>query len=164
MKTNIQFFAGEEPVVVKEEDNKLEQIKKLKEELEKSVSIEEYNKVMQENKSLVDEYINNRGQDKKEDLKPPITYAQMFLKSDNPMSNRDYIKNALEYRESMLKETGYDVFGDKGVSTEQTEKVARVLGEVLETTEGKAEFRLKMNEVLKDDAVLVASLRNKNRN
>ena len=29
MKTNIQFFAGEEPVV-KEEDNKLEQIKKLK--------------------------------------------------------------------------------------------------------------------------------------
>ena len=119
---------------------------------------------MQENKSLVDEYINNRGQDKKEDLKPPITYAQTFLKKDNPMSNRDYIKNALEYRESMLKETGYDVFGDKGVSTEQTEKVARVLGEVLETTEGQAEFRLKMNEVLKDDAVLVASLRNKNRN
>ena len=37
MKTNIQFFAGEEQPVVKEEDNKLEQIKKLKEELEKSV-------------------------------------------------------------------------------------------------------------------------------
>ena len=159
---------AEEEVVVEEtlEETYLQKISDLKEKLDEAVDPAEHEKLKAEHKKLLDDYVNKRQAPKKEEkvLRPVIEIAKELqgIKSGD-MSNRDYIKKSLEYREAHIKEFGTDPwtnFSSEGSDKEtaETKKVAAALQAIVDENESPVEFRMKMNSVLKDDTTLIRKL------
>lgn len=132
----------------------IEQINKLK---ENSVSKEEYQKVQEENRTLLQNLVNGQKpspEDKPEDKKPLLD-----LKKETFMSGKindvDYVQNLLEIRKRVIDEKGYDPFVANGAEIaptqqdyESAEKVAKVLQECIDSSGG-------------DNAIFVATLQNR---
>ena len=149
------------------EITQLEKIEEMKTKMDQMVDPEEFEKLQKEYKILLDDYVNKRPEPKPEKtkIKPVKEVAQKLANIKNgDISNRDYIKTALEYRESFIHETGKDPFTDFGENGPQepnaeTEKVANTLKTLLDENETNTSFRIALNEVLKDDPKLMAKLR-----
>lgn len=148
------------------DNNYIEQINELKTKMETMVAGEEYNKVLVEHKRLTQEYVTKRPASEPE----VIVYRepQVILRDLNKreQSNRDYVKTALEYRNSVMSATGADVFTDvgnkgPGPSTPDSIEVAEAFEKMLEESNSPAEFNYRLEQTLKDDANLVSMLRAK---
>lgn len=112
---------AEEPIVNPGQDpgaepggsdkNYLEEIKKLK---ENSVSKDEYNKVLEENKKLLEKYINGEIE---EPTKVQEKVDKDALRKDifsGNLTNLDCTKKTLELRKAIMDEGGLDPFLPKG--------------------------------------------------
>lgn len=145
----------------------LEKIAEMKEKMDQMIDPEKFKELQAEYKKLLDEYVNKRIPPKKEEetLRPTKEIAKDLIKvRSSDITNRDYIKTALEYRKAHIKETGRDPFTDFGESgpqepNEQTNKIASTLEKLLEENETPTSFRIALNEVLKDDPKLISKLR-----
>ena len=144
------------------EQIQLEQIEELKTKLESMVDPEEYKKVNEQYKTLLNDYVNKRQVPQQTVVtKSAKEIANDFIKNKK-MTNREYIQKALEYREAVLLETGHDPFSDKEADPNDVEKTASILKEVLNQTDGDVDFRILLNNVMVDDPQLAAKVR-KNR-
>lgn len=147
-----------------QEQNEYQQyIDKIQELKNNSVSKEEYNKLREENRQLLDSLVqgvapNGEGslppEEKIEDLR-----KQLF-NPDHELNNLEYVDNVLKLRNRILKETGEDIFvarksnlySPDQSSYEAAERVAKIFEECIERAEGDpdvftAELMRRTNDV-----------------
>lgn len=147
----------------------LEKIAEMKEKLDSMVDPVEHEKLKEQYKLAMDEFVNRRPAPKTEEpTVAPVKDLAKKLSSikDGNISNREYIKTALEYRKAHIKETGRDPFTDFGENgpqapNEETERVAKILQQVVDNNESSTSFRIALNDVLRDDPKLAQSLARK---
>lgn len=164
IKLNIQLFAeGEEEST---EDLYLKQIEDLKKKMDMMVDPEEYKKLQAQHKKLLDDYVNRRPVQQQEvKLRPAVEIAKELASIKNgDISNREYVKKALEYRDSFLAATGKDPFTDftkngPSAPTEDSKLVAETLKKLVEENESPIDFRIRLNAVLEDDPALASRIR-----
>lgn len=119
----------------------IEAIKKLK---ENTVSKEDYERVQEENKKLLQSLINGETIDPAEEEKPDIDALRKELFSEEcELNNLEYTSKALQLRTAIMEAGGIDPFlpyGKKIVPTEEdietANRVAQVLQECVEYAEG----------------------------
>lgn len=144
----------------------LDQIKDLKEKLENEmISKEEYDKLLADHKKLLSDYVNKRQPIVKDD-EPKKTAKELsqFFTKENDMTNREYWKNALEYRDAYMAEYKRDPFDNPNSNNADPEKaagVAATIRELLKQYPDDTEFRIKLNSVMKDDPMVLARIRKK---
>jgi len=153
------------------EQTQLEKIEEMKLKMDAMVDPDDFKNLKADYDKLLDEYINKRPAPKKKEkvLRPVADIAKELhnIKSGD-MSNRDYIKKSLEYREAHIKEFGKDPwtnFSTEGSdeATPTTNKVAQGLQTLLDENESPVDFRIKMNSMMKDDPGLMRKLQKNKR-
>lgn len=119
----------------------LEEIQKLK---ANSVSKDDYDKLKDENRDLLNSIVNGRTVTEEEQpkAKKDINELRANLRKENP-SNLEYIQNVLELRKAVIDEGGTDPFlpyGQKIVPThediESANRVANTLQECVDLADG----------------------------
>ena len=125
------------------EQNYIETIKKLK---ENSVSREDYDKVVNENKAILESVVNGAAastNQEEEKQKRSLSEIRKELFSDKEKTNLHYVELALELRERTIEEGGIDPFLPIGKDiviqnsdVESAERVAKVLQECVDTAQG----------------------------
>lgn len=118
------------------ETNYLDTIKELK---ENSVSKADYEKLAKENKRLLNDFINGKTPDAPAPVRPSSDDLRKDLFINNKdMSNLDYVTKALQLRENVLAEEGYDVFAgtNNDEDKQSAQKLADVLTECVEIANG----------------------------
>lgn len=142
-------------------------VKKLAELKENSVSKEEYERVLNLNKDLVDQMMNE--QKVEQNVQQETNYddiiksaQEKLFTQDGTLNNLEYCSTALQLRDAILAKTGEDIFVAKGhkISPDETdyekaENVAQVLREVIEYAEGDSEiFTVELQRRTDDVALL----------
>lgn len=123
----------------------LEQIENLK---KNSISKEKYDKLMQENKSLLESIVNGTGggtETAEETVDLDKIRKDLF--GGKELSNLDYCKNALQLRDEILKSEGKDIFVGQGHQLTPTQeaydsaqRVADVMRECIENCGGDSDL------------------------
>lgn len=144
------------------EANQMEVIEQLKQKLDNSVSKDEYQKAIEENKKLLNDMVNRRPAPKSEELKPARDYARELSDSSH-MSNRKFIETSVKYRDAYMAETGRDPWSDNGEPTAETTKVAETFKTLLEENTDNFSFRNKLHAIMRDDTNLLAKLKSNKR-
>ena len=136
-----------------EETDKVALAKALKEARENTVSKEEYDKVVAENKALVSEIINGEGgagngqtiTPEKADIK--ALRETLYGPKSSELSNLEYWTKTLELRDAVIAQEGYDPFlpyGEKIKPTaqdmEKASNVADVVRACIEESNGDSEI------------------------
>lgn len=147
--------------------NNVELAKALKEARENSVSKEQYDRVVAENKALVSEIINGEGagsgQVSPEDNKPSIEELreELYGPKCSSLSNLEYWEKTLALRDAVIEKEGVDPFlpiGSKispeASDVEAANRVAEVVKECIEEAEGNSDvFTALLQSKTKDDSV-----------
>lgn len=135
----------------KPEESNLELAKALKELRENSVSKEDYEKVVNENKKLVAEVINGEGgsgngqatppQDLEADIK--ALREKLYGPKASELSNLEFCEATLKLREAVIKRDGVDPFLPHGANikptdldTQRAQAVADVMAECIKEADG----------------------------
>lgn len=120
----------------------LDQIENLQ---KNTVSTEKYNKLLSENKALLEKIVSGKAEaeaEKEPEIDLDALRKQMFNPSTE-MTNLDYCKGALTLRNEILKRTGDDIFVGKGHQLNPTpeayasaERVASVMEQCINDSAG----------------------------
>ena len=156
-----------------EENSNLDLAKALKELRENSVSKEDYEKLKEENKKLVDEVINGEGggigqptPEKKVDIK--VLREELYGPKGADLSNLEFWKKTLELRSAVIEQEGYDPFLPHGAKikpneqdVERAEAVARTVQDCIDKSEGSSEVftALLQQETANDSPSFLAHLK-----
>ena len=127
--------------------NYIETIQKMKETM---VSKDDYERLMQQNKQLLDTVVNGGSKDDPkptaEDLTKSINDIRKEIRTNEHMTNLDFAKAALKLREQVLERDKKDIFvapGSKYTPTradyEAAQKVADVFQECVDESDGDPE-------------------------
>lgn len=125
----------------------LEQIKELK---KNSVSRDEYNKILTENRNLLKSLVEGQPMDNQtesEETKVDVNGLRNELfNPDNNMNNLEYVTKALQLRQAIIDQGGADPFLDFGEkaeitpqSAEMANRVADALQDMVDTAAGDPE-------------------------
>lgn len=142
-------------------DHSVDYIEALNEMKKNSVDRAEYDKLREDNKRLLNAFVSGQEIQQETKTKTPISELRKKLfNKDSQMSNLEYVKTALELRDSLIESGERDPFipfGDKvNVTAEhydQAEKVAAVLKECVNFADGDsgiftAELQRRTKEVM----------------
>lgn len=155
----------EKEVVVEKEltELHLEQINELKSKMDSMVDPEEYKKLKQQYETLLNDYVNKRpvNQPKVEKLNPKDYADRLLQATGDNMTNREYWDNALKYRDAVLEQRGIDVFGHNGEESKDSQEVANIVKQLLNESQNDTDFRIRMENTLKDDPAVLQALRAK---
>ena len=135
-------------------------IEAIKETKENSVPKAEYDKVIKENKQLLESLVNGEPGPQVE-IKEKVDIEA--LRNDifnKPMTNMEYIEKALKLRNELIEKEGIDIFvgsGKKYVPTnedyETAQKVADAFQSCLDIADGNPEiFTRELNRITTDSA------------
>lgn len=140
---------AEETTPVVEDVNETQKYLDTINELRKnSVSREEYDKIRNENKTLLEAIVNGRTEDAAADTETPTITTQelrnkLFGKNAEDLSDIDFISGLVELRNRLLEEEGVDYGAPTGSQlsadfndTHSSQKVADALTHCLEVAEG----------------------------
>lgn len=164
----VEVYNMEKDIITTEatpvEKNYLEEIERMKREMENMVPKEDYSKVIDEHKKLTEDYINKRDPVKKPEakLESASFYAEKLIKNKF-RNNKEFIETSLNYRDSFIKETGKDPWGDNGVTSEDTVEVYNHLKSLSEDIESPTEFNFRLGDSLADDPALTKAISMKRR-
>lgn len=118
----------------------LDEIKKLK---DSTVSKEKYEKLMEENRNLLNTIVQGREEEEPEEDPVDLEALRKDLFSGKEMTNLDYCRKALALRNETLKQTGKDIFVGQGHALtptaeayESAQRVADVMAECIEDCDG----------------------------
>lgn len=160
-------------VVQNVEQDYAKTIVELTNKLKNSVSVDEYKKLAAENKQLIEGYKDNSFRAVEEQREPYTREdVQKFAKQlqGKNLSNRDYVKATLNYRQAVLDTEGEDVFVTKQRKVEynkegkpyltdeciatpedykQAEETAKAFQELLDNSKTRAEFNELFRRALK---------------
>lgn len=133
----------EEVLVETNENDYIEEIQNLR---ANTVSKEDYEKLRLENKKLISSLARGETTVQPVEEKPDLnTLRKKVFEPDQ--SNLEYIQNALNLRNAVLEQEGYDCFVPRGHKTVATtedvaaaENVARVLQEVIDYADGDSQL------------------------
>ena len=143
------------------EQIQLETIQELKAKMDAMVDPEEHAKLKTQYDTLLKSMINKRTPvEEKPTTRPAKELAKEFIKNE-PMSNREYVKQALEYRDAMIKEFGKDPFNDGKTDPAETQRVADALLKMVQESDSDSEFRYLFDQTVKDDADIAQMLKAK---
>lgn len=138
----------EEEVAIESQGNDTYLVEALKKAKENSVSKEEYEKLLAQNKAITEAYIEGKNIDLGIEQKPTLRKSEeireeLFGKEHN---NLEGWKLTLELREAVLSESGKDIFVGEGHEYSPTENdfekaqnVADVVQECIERSNGSSE-------------------------
>ena len=161
--------SGKEP----EETSNVALAKALKEARENTVSVEEYNKLQEENRKLVSEIINGEGgagsgqQATPEKASIEELRTILYGPKASELSNLDFCKHTLELRDAVIAQEGYDPFLPHGAKikpseqdVERADAVAKVIKDCIDKSEGNSEVftALLQAEITNDSPTLTAHL------
>lgn len=130
-------------------DNSTDYIETIKTLKENTVSKEQFLKLKEENKKLLNAWANGQGNPNGESTPAPkkdIKELKEHLMTDG-ISNLDYVSTALELRERILEEQGIDTFlpnattyvaSDADISA--ANKVAKELQDMVDIADGNADI------------------------
>ena len=133
------------------EKSNLDLAKALKELRENSVSKDEYNKVVEENKKLVAEVINGEGGAGNGQATPPENLEadikayreKLYGPKCSELSNLEFCETTLKLREAIIKRDGIDPFLPRGANikptdydTQRAQAVADVMAECIKEANG----------------------------
>ena len=144
------------------EQIQLETIQELKAKMDAMVDPEEHAKLKTQYDTLLKSMINKRPAPIEEQpkTKPAKELAKDFIQNQQ-ISNRAYIKNALEYRQAMIKEFGKDPFNDGKTDPAETQRVADALQKMVDESDSDSEFRYLFDQSVEDDPDLAKMLKAK---
>lgn len=146
------------------EENLIQKLADLK---QNSVPKEEYERVLNLNKDLVDRMMDE--QKVEQNVQQETNYddiiksaQEKLFTQDGTLNNLEYCSTALQLRDAILAKTGEDIFVAKGhkISPDETdyekaENVAQVLREVIEYADGDSEiFTVELQRRTDDVALL----------
>ena len=154
-----------------EEDN-VSLAKALKEARENSVSKEDYEKVLEENRRLVSEVINGDGGAGNGQPTPKADIEALRKELYGPncegLSNLEFWEKTLELRDAVIEKEGYDPFLPHGAKIkpndqdiERANAVAKTVRECIEKAEGNSEVftALLQGETANDSPAFLAHLK-----
>ena len=140
-------------------DTFLEAAKQVK---EGSVSKEEFEKVLEDNKKLTQFILEGKELPNNDKEAPTPTIAELQKIRSNPdATNLDYVSASLGIREIYIKEKGIDPFALKDEERDSAERVAKKLQELVKEADGdpkKFNFLLESN-MADDDPTFIAALK-----
>lgn len=144
------------------EQIQLETIQELKAKMDAMVDPEEHAKLKTQYDTLLKSMINKRPApiEDQPQMKPAKELAKEFIQNQQ-ISNRAYIKNALEYRQAMIKEFGKDPFNDGKTDPAETQRVADALQKMVDESDSDSEFRYLFDQSVEDDPDLAKMLKAK---
>jgi len=126
--------------------NYIDAIKQLK---SNSVSKDDYNKLLEQNRQLTDALVNGQTSEPSSIEEPKTATADLRKKlfgEDSDLSNLEYCKTALELRKNVMEETGQDIFvaNNHQISGTQfdydaAERVATIMQECIDYAQGDSE-------------------------
>ena len=117
-----------------ETDNDLDLLEEIKNLKNNSVSKEEYNKVIEKNKSLMKQIINGVGT--RQETDEPIDLQEVrkdIFERNDKLSNREFWKQVLTLRKERLEKEGVDVFCPRGNKTRYTREDIETANHLAET-------------------------------
>lgn len=130
-------------------DSNADYIAAINELKQNSVDRSKYEQLRAENKRLLDSIVNGQSAEvaTKQAEKPSIEELRERLFKDEPVSNLEYVTNALELRQALIESGEKDPFlpwGNKIIPTtediECAERVARVMQECVDYADGDSEL------------------------
>ena len=146
MADEIDNSVSQQENVEQDTNNYIEAIKEIK---ANSVSKQAYDKLREENKQLLDSLINGKEIELPKQ-KEPVDIDKIRSKlfdEDRPLSNLEYVSNALKLRDELLERGERDPFLPYGQNISPTDediikadKVATVMKECLEYADGDSEL------------------------
>lgn len=151
------------------EDVKKEIIEELKQKLDNSVSKEEYQKVLEENRELYNDYIKNGGSRVEtvvEDNKNSEFYRGELLKAANSngsTTNMDFWKTSLNHRDKLLEEKGIDVWSNDGVKTKENDDMANTVKTLIEESRDANDFNNRLSYITIDSPEIKNKIANRGR-
>ena len=127
-----------------------------------SVSKEDYVELQGKYNAMVETVINgSTASEEANEPKADINQLRREFLSNEPMSNLEYCKKALELREAVIADGGLDPFLPKGYKINPTqedyecaERVAKVLKETIEQADGNSEYFTAMLNAKMADPIL----------
>lgn len=146
MTDEIDNSVSQQENVEQDTNNYIEAIKEIK---ANSVSKQAYDKLREENKQLLDSLINGKEIELPKQKEPvDINKIRATLFDENrPLSNLDYVSNALKLRDELLEKGERDPFLPYGQNISPTdeditkaERVATVMKECVEYADGDSEL------------------------
>ena len=151
------------------EELQLKTIEEMKEKMDSMIDPVEFQKLKSSYDKLLNDYINKRPTPKvdvQEKTKSAKELASILLKvnNQNQLSNRDYVKTSLEYREAMLREYNVDPFMDKDSKPEEVKEIVSALSSIVDESKDDLDFRHLYDKTFKDDPMLLAKIRDNRRN
>ena len=132
-----------------------------------SVPVERYNKMVEENKKLLDTLVNN-GQLTPENTAPKASIEELRAKLNNGNNtNLSYIQTALELRDRLIEEGEEDIFVPQGrkISAtredyESANRVAEGLRACIEYADGDSEiFTQELQRITNDTVIPIQNRR-----
>ena len=128
------------------EKNYIEKIKELR---DNTVSKEQYVKVLEENKKLLDAFTENSFESKQDQEENKVDTKGILndLMTNDNLTNLAYIEKVLQYRKAVMDEGKTDPFLPQGVQISATdddvkaaEEVANLLEHCVEVSEGNSDI------------------------
>ena len=143
------------------EKDYLEEINRLK---ENSVSKEDYQKILEENRKLIQTVARNEGRKEAEEQQQKTSKIDVqglrkeIFQNGGTMTNLEYVSKVLELRKGVIQEGGTDPFLPQGTrisptaeDIEKAENVAKCFEHCIEFAEGdSALFTNELNRLTKD--------------
>lgn len=129
-------------------DSNTDYIAAINELKQNSVDRSKYEQLRAENKRLLDSIVNGQTVEVVKNVKnPSIDELRSKLFKDEPVSNLEYVSNALELRKALIENGEKDPFlpwGNKIIPTQEdiecAERVARVMQECVDYADGDSEL------------------------
>lgn len=144
------------------EQIQLETIQELKAKMDAMVDPGEHAKLKTQYDTLLKSMINKRpAPEQIQVVKKSAKEVAKEIISNKPMSNREYVKKALEYRDAMILEYGKDPFNDGKTDQNEINQTVEALKYLVEDSENDSDFRYKFDQIVKDDPQIVAMLKAK---
>lgn len=153
--------SGEEQVG--DATNYIEAIKEMK---KNSVSKEAYDKLMADNKALLDAVINGKEVPATAEPKQPADIdalrKKLFSTENGDLSNIEYVKTALELRDALIEQQNVDPFLPMGKNISPTaedmvgsDKLANALKSCIEYADGDSQlFTQELQRITKNDTFI----------
>lgn len=154
------------------EQDYLETIKTLK---ETTVPMDDYNKLKQENKKLLNTILEGGELENMKEAAPKRTAAEirteLFSESADNFTNLQFVEKALELREAVMDEGGIDPFVPQGQRIaptdddyEAAQRVADAFQSCIEVAQGdNSIFMRELDRITIDNAPMTVRNRNKGR-
>ena len=142
----------------------LDQLASLKTKMDVMVDPEKYKELEAQHKKLLEDYVNKRPAPQqtqthittREDVD---ALSRQLATGSKDVTNREYIEISLKHRQAVLDVYDKDPFGLNGQKSPEAQEAADFFTKILEEAKTPTQFRMLMDQYVKDDPVVLQKIR-----